>query len=403
VTGRRRRESWAAVLAAALTWAGAPRLAAADAGAPEKRAGHTARTAAAGGPGPSGATAGGVRSNGAPGGGPRASGAAAGGPGAAASSVAVLRPVAGDAVLQEASVRIRSELDAAGTPNLLVDCPGSGPSEWRACTNSSSAAWISLGREDGIATLQVMATLSDGLELRRHVRVPPEAGGNDPSVLAVRAVELLRDIYLDIPRVAARSPTSGGAAATVESAVAAPAPSRIAGRAFVGASVLQGRRGLGAVPGPVFGFGVSFASRLTLLASVAGPFQETVGSAAVGRADTWQTLATLTLRYELGSMLVRPYAAAGVGVYSMRVQSDSPSGPPVAVGLAPSVLAPLIAVGVGVIAHVLPWLAITLDLEEAAILPTQDVTTQDAMSGTTLVGRAGPSDLVQLGLVLCAP
>ena len=32
------------------------------------------------------------------------------------------------------------------------------------------------------------------------MRVPAAAGGDDPAVLAVRAVELLRDIYLDVPR-----------------------------------------------------------------------------------------------------------------------------------------------------------------------------------------------------------
>jgi len=395
VTARRRRESWAALLAAALCCAGAPQARAAAGAAAAKPGERAARTAAAAGP--AAGTAPGGPAGGAPSG-PAAG--APGSPGAAAASVAVIRPIAGDAVLEEATVRIRSELDAAGTRNQLVDCPRSGPSEWRACTESSSAAWISLAREDGIATIQVMATLPDGLELRRHVRVPPDAGGKDPSVLAVRAVELLRDIYLDIPRVAARS-RSSGAPPPAEPASGASAPaSRIAGLAFVGAGVLQGRRGLGAAAAPVFGFGVSFASRLTLLASVARPFQATVGGPNVGRVDTLQTLAALTLRYELGPMRVRPYAAAGVGVYSMRVQSASP--PPEMLGPAPSALAPLIAVGVGVIARVFPWLAITLDVQEAAILPTQDVTVVNAMT-TTLIGRAGPSDLVQLGLVLCAP
>jgi hypothetical protein len=332
--------------------------------------------------------------------------ATGGGPGAAASSVAVIRPAPGDPVLEEASVRIRSELDASGTRNRLVDCPGPGTPERRECVDSSSAAWISLFREEGIATIQVMASLSDGLELRRHVRVPPETGGDDPSVLAVRAVELLRDIYLDIPRVVRRpesAATSAGRSPEAADGAGVP-PTRFSGRAFIGGAVLQGRRGLGAAAGPVFGFGVSFATRLTLLASVAGPFEKTFHT-SFAAVDTSQTLASLDLRYEVGPGRFRPYATAGVGLYAKHVE-DSPSSPPGAAGSTSSSLAPLIAVGVGVIARVFPWLAVTLDVQEVAILPTQDVTVQDPSvpsAGTVVIGRAGPSDLIELGIVLCPP
>jgi hypothetical protein len=327
-----------------------------------------------------------------------------GGPGAAASSVAVIRPAPGDPVLEEASVRIRSELDASGTRNRLVDCPGPGTPERRECVDSSSAAWISLFREEGIATIQVMASLSDGLELRRHVRVPPETGGEDPSVLAVRAVELLRDIYLDIPRVVRRPESAATPAGRSPQAAdgAGTPPTRFSGRAFIGGAALQGRRGLGAAAGPVFGFGISFATRLTLLASVAGPFEKTFHTASAG-VDTSQTLASLDLRYEVGPGRFRPYATAGVGLYAKHVEVESTSSLPGVTGPTSSSLAPLIAVGVGVIARVFPWLAVTLDIQEVAILPTQDVTVQDPSTGTTVIGRAGPSDLIELGIVLCPP
>jgi hypothetical protein len=324
--------------------------------------------------------------------------------------VAVIRPVAGDPVLEEASVRIRSELDAAGTRNRLVDCPGQATRDWRACTDSSSAAWISLAREDGIATIQVMATLSDGLELRRHVRVPPETGGNDPSVLAVRAVELLRDIYLDIPRITRQPEPAAPVVEKTPPAAAAPvAPSsQVSGRALIAAGALHGRRG-GTALGPVFGFGISWASRLTLLGSVSGPFQQTLrtpvsGTDTPAAIDVSQTLAAVDLRYEIGPHRIRPYATAGVGLYAKHVEVATQGTPPVMVPGAPSALAPLIAVGVGVIARIFPWLAVTLDFQEVAVLPTQDVTVQDASgSATTVIGRAGPSDLVELGIVLCPP
>jgi hypothetical protein len=119
--------------------------------------------------------------------------------------------------------------------------------------------------------------------------------------------------------------------------------------------------------------------------------------------DVSQTLAALDLRYEVGPSRIRPYATAGVGLYAKHVEVATQGTPPVTVPGASSALAPLIAVGVGVIARIFPWLAVTLDFQEVAVLPTQDVTVQDASGNTTVIGRAGPSDLVELGIVLCPP
>ena len=116
----------------------------------------------------------------------------------AVTKVTVVDPPADDRVLVEAGLRIRSELDAAGLSNRAVTCAGGVGSV--GCDATASAAAIALSRQDGLATIRVIATLPDGYELHRLIRVPRPAGGDDPSVLAVRAVELLRDIYLDVPR-----------------------------------------------------------------------------------------------------------------------------------------------------------------------------------------------------------
>jgi hypothetical protein len=323
-------------------------------------------------------------------------------PPAAASKVAVVRPAAGDPVLEEASLRIRSELDAAGMSNRLVDCPGPAAPDRPDCADSSSAARIALGREDGIATIQVIASLPDGLELRRHVRVPPEQGGDDPSVIAVRAVELLRDIYLDIPRVARRPPpdAAGDHAGAPREGTPSAAPSSIGGRAFAGAGVLQGRWGLRAAAGPTFGFGMSFLSRLTLLATLAGPFHTSVGSVSDGMAETWQTLAVAQLRYEIGPPRFRPYAAAGAGLFSLTAQGQMPgsAGMP-ALTITGSQLSPLVTVGVGVLVKILPWLGVAAEVHEMVTMPALEVRVNGVVKG-----RAGaPSELVELGLVLCRP
>ena len=95
-------------------------------------------------------------------------------------------------------MRIRSELDAANLSNRALTCSGGVGSA--SCDATASAAAIALSRQDGLAIIRVIATLPDGYELHRLIRVPAAAGGDDPSVLAMRAVELLRDIYLDVPR-----------------------------------------------------------------------------------------------------------------------------------------------------------------------------------------------------------
>jgi len=325
------------------------------------------------------------------------------GPSQAGATVTVIRPADSDPVLQEASRRIQSELEATGASSRMLDCP-LGASDSAACGESSSAARIALGREEGVVSIQVLASLPDGLELRRHVRVPPEAGGEDPSVLAVRAVELLRDIYLDIPRVQRRPspprpvtrpppPPESPRAST-----AGVASGGVAGRAVLGAAALHGRWGLGTAFGPTVGFGVSFLSRLALLVSVAGPFHVTVGSREQGWADTWQTLGLAEIRYEMPIGPVCPYATAGLGFFALSTQPADRVNVMLPAGTG-SRVAPLLALGVGLLVRVTPWLGITIDAREIATWPVLDVT-----AGGGLLGRAGgPSDLIEAGLVLMRP
>ena len=49
------------------------------------------------------------------------------------------------------------------------------------CDATASAAAIALSRQDGLATIRVIATLPDGYELHRLIRVSGPAGGDDPA------------------------------------------------------------------------------------------------------------------------------------------------------------------------------------------------------------------------------
>jgi hypothetical protein len=238
----------------------------------------------------------------------------------AMTKVTVVDPPADDRVLVEAGLRIRSELDAAGLSNRAVTCAGGVGSV--GCDATASAAAIALSRQDGLATIRVIATLPDGYELHRLIRVSGPAGGDDPSVIAVRAVELLRDIYLDIPREfpnrdqGNRQPAPPPVVA-VRPADAPSEPLQL--RIFLGAAMLSGQRGLGPAVAPVVGVAVPIGRGLSLSGTAAGPFDRLVGDATTGSATTTQALVTFGARYELHFGRISPFAAIATGVHYIRI------------------------------------------------------------------------------------
>jgi hypothetical protein len=318
-----------------------------------------------------------------------------------ASQVTVVDPPAGDRVLTEAGSRIRSELDAAGLSHrsaaTAATC-GAGEVDSDGCSESASAAAaIALSREDGLATIRVVATLPDGYELRRDVRVPPEAGGDDPAVLAVRAVELLRDIYLDVPRAVAPRQEPAPPRAEEPAAVAvAPAPPPAQPvrevRASFAAVVLVGRKGLGPAVAPGLEMGMTLGHGLTAIAAAAGPFAANIGDDVVGRARTTQAMMTVGLRYDVGESMFRPYLSLVGGVHYIKAQGLPQSMGEIAVD--GSGLSALFGAGGGLSARFFPWLALEAGVAALSALPPTNV----AVHGH-VVGQAGaPSILGQLAL-----
>ncbi|HEY7374993.1 MAG TPA: hypothetical protein VIF57_22715 [Polyangia bacterium] len=312
----------------------------------------------------------------------------------AVTKVTVVDPPADDRILVEAGVRIRAELDAAGLSNRAIACAGGVGSA--ACDATASAAAIALSRQDGLATIRVIATLPDGYELHRLIRVPGAAGGDDPSVLAVRAVELLRDIYLDIPRDFPHreaAPSEPARPAAVASAPAAPAGAdRKPLRVFLGAAVLTGRRGLGPAVAPVLSLALPVGYGLSLAATASGPFEKLIGDVEPGTASTTQALAMVGVHYELVLGRFGPFASLATGVHYLRAE-----GTPTQMMnqlMAADAISPLLAFGAGVSVWVRRWLAATAQLESFYTQPVNYVTV-----GGVIVGQSGgPSLLAQLGL-----
>jgi hypothetical protein len=313
----------------------------------------------------------------------------------AVTKVTVVDPPADDRILVEAGLRIRSELDAAGLSNRALTCAGGVGSA--GCDATASAAAIALSRQDGLATIRVIATLPDGYELHRLIRVPPPAGGDDPAVLAVRAVELLRDIYLDIPRdfphrEAPKPPLeSPPVVARVEASDLSVGRKPM--RVFLGAAMLGGRQGLGPAIAPVLGVAFPIRLGLSLSATAAGPFERLVGDAQTGTASTTQALAMVGGRYELEFGHVSPFVTLATGAHYIRAEG-TPTAAMNQKVLTSSSLAPLFSVGAGVSVWFRRWLAATAQIESFFTQPITEVIISD-----TVVGRAGgPSLIGQLGL-----
>lgn len=235
--------------------------------------------------------------------------------------VAVRRPPPGDTVLAEAGLRLRSELAAMGLEGQLVDCPPTETDEG-GCPDTEATATISLARrDDGIVEIGVRTILPDGLELSRHVRVLARDGGDDPAVLAVRAVELLRDLRLTGQRPAPRRPT-GPARDDEEPRLPPPPPVPPRWRLSTGGAMLASPAGSQPGVGPALGVAISAGAvvgpHLLVFASFAGPFNTSLSATNTFVPPTpgrlVQALATLELRFKFMVGPLEPFGEVLTGV-----------------------------------------------------------------------------------------
>ncbi len=247
----------------------------------------------------------------------------------AKSIVAVRRPPADDTVLEEAGSRIRSELSAMGLEGQFVDCPPNAGNEPGACPNIDVPATISLAREDGVVEISVRTILPDGLELSRHVHVLARDGGDDPAVLAIRAVELLRDLRLTGQRPAPHRPT-GPAWDPEDPKIPLPPPPPPVPPNWnlsTGLALLGSPRGTKPGVGPAFGLaigaGAIIGPRLTVIGSFFGPFNSTLKSSDGESATLVQALVTLELRFRFAWGPLEPFAAVLTGVNYLKVSPDT--------------------------------------------------------------------------------
>lgn len=373
--------------------------------------------------------------------------------------VAVLTPLPGDAVVVEAVSRLRSELGVIGMTSHLVACSDDVAVDARACDEVRAAramgagtvpvprpsltlgpasqpadagpppqgrpsAIISLAREDGVVTIEVIERLPNGSRFFRLVYVPARDGGKDPAVLAVRGVELLRDLQMDVERGAAASPAAPSRAAGAERMPEPPPESehepdperdtdldgprrppgpqadRGAWRISVAWAGLWGRKGLeSGLLSVVPALGGAWMARPTLAIFVvaAGPFRQDFQTNS-GSASSRQELAFAGARAELPWRRLRPFAAAGLGVLHVLAEGRTiaGAGAPISSG----VWAPMLAAGGGVALRVGRFVDLVAQADTLWSAPSAEVT----VGRSEVVGEAGaPSVLGQVGVWLALP
>ena len=276
-------------------------------------------------------------------------------PAAAAPSRVVFVAAAGDdEILREAATRLRAELRAAGFEVTVADRPAVGPggaeqpvaaddlraSMGRVARDAGAFAAASLSRVGSRAVVDLWIVDRATGKIMLH-RVSG-GGASAPSVVAVRAVELLQASLLEASARRGEAADGGPAPPGVERrrtpaphppAPAAPRPGLLEGvTVAAGAFVLQSADGVGPALGPALRLSIgppwpvargAFAGRLTL----AGPAVAPALSGPLGEVSVRQELAALELVYALPvDGPVVPVFSVGAGAYHLRV-SGAPDPP----------------------------------------------------------------------------
>ncbi|AUX41690.1 hypothetical protein SOCE26_031120 [Sorangium cellulosum] len=285
---------------------------------------------------------------------------------ATASRVALVEVDADDALVREAATRLRAELGAAGFEVVHIPRPPGG--ELRAALDRAAeeagafaAAAISRSRAGATADLWIV----DRVTQKTVVRTVEVAGAAAPSVMAVRAVELLQASLLEANLLAARSPPGGAASAAGAGGVdvpddverwmeparrqagvapAAPRVGMFAGFGVeAGVTALLSAGGIGPALGPALrlsygagadggaaagggagaGGGVGLPSGLAARLTFAGPALGPALEGELGTVSVRQEMALLEVVWALETGgAVSPVLSAGVGGVHLFISGD---------------------------------------------------------------------------------
>lgn len=295
---------------------------------------------------------------------------AAAGPGAAPPPgakpvVAIDCPADADAVLTEATFRLRAELAAAGYDSRTVTCdvdPKAGPAD---CPRDETLASISLARADGVTSIFVSSKLKSGLELRRQVRVRGDDGGADATLLAVRAVELLRDLQVTVATAAA---VDSEDPRPLEPFAQPPPPGPPRWQLVAGSTTLMipwtHRSTFDPAFGALIGIGRRYGQRVLAIVQAAGPFATSLpvaqqaGTLALADRPLYQAITGLSVRVGRLSAVEGWFGSAFAGASYMHLDLSASglNGPG-------HTLSPMVGLGLGYTSRVTKSFSVTAELD----------------------------------------
>jgi hypothetical protein len=296
-------------------------------------------------------------------------------PAPAGAAVAIQRADDADPVVLAAGLRMRSELAAAGYTGQIVPCtvdPRNGPVD---CPQSDALDSISLARAGDATSIFAASVLPNGRRSWRRLQVTDADGGSDPALVAVRAVELLRDVQVQLAASAALDPEDP---TPLEPFAQPPPHPPNEWRLLAGVSMLIAPWSTQSALFPVFGgslgAGRSLGSRAALLLQAAGPFICGLPIAADSSAIPadrllFEVLGLVSLRVGLRSSGSGPFAAARAGAryFNVRLGASNLNGS------SASTIAPLAGGGVGYTFAWSPRLFASLEAHVDVSAPVQVV------------------------------
>jgi hypothetical protein len=325
--------------------------------------------------------------------------------------VTVIRPAGGDVGLAEIATRAWAELNAGGIAATLLDCAvGDDACGTGAPPPGGNAITLRTFRQSDETITEAALTPGghDRPTVRRSLTVSDEAAA-DPKVMAIRAIELVNAMLLQVDEAAADSAAASRQAAIADAElpghhrkrvqpVPEPPPDRETTWSWgAGGSFLKGGGGLSAAFGFAVGASHAIRNRLGVSALLTEAPSRTGTATLDGILATNQQLGALEVTYRLHQNAhLTSHLAVGGGIYHLNASwTPSPSGLPIQPTPSPEAVWALLLSGGGGVALALGR-ELSLFLEARAVLakPNPIVYGTDGRQLKT----ADPSLLLALGL-----
>lgn len=307
---------------------------------------------------------------------------------AAGSRVTIVRPPAPSPEHDATIVRLKAELATAGFDAVEREVAAGDP-RLQAERTGGEDAFATIVIVPGAEGAAVDVWIADHVTSKTVVRSIRVSDADASSLVAIRAVELLRASLLESDRVRSRD-VPADVATWVN-----PSPRLVPhAAADAGAALLYSPGGLDAGAGPFVRGWLSLSPALSGRVAFVGPVFVSNVRGPVGSASVRQELALLDLVFHpaLASRAVFPTLSLGIGGCHLHAKGALD---PAFLAKSDDAWAVLLAGGVGIAWQLVDWVAMTLDARMLVALPKPTV----RMRGEAITDVGRPSLSASVGLM----